>query len=451
MGQIQKPGSAQQGRGAPPGGPSGGGGGGGPKILRIGVIQSGKIVEERLVRKRENVTVGQSAKNTFVVPASNTLPRSFVLFEIRPQGYAMNFTEGMDGRIAFDVNTTPVTLAQLRGKEQKHGEMYHTLLNDRSRGKIVIGDVTILFQFVSPPPVQPRPQLPPSVRGSITQDLDWLMIGIVAFSFVTHIGFVIYLRNVDWPRKPDIEEIPDRFVQMIVPKKPEEKKVEKVDPNANKLADSKADKKKGDGDKKKPAAVRDPEAEARAAAKAADERRAKMTKDVASMGVLKILGARGEDGTIADLVKGGDPGGDADKVFAQVGGVGVAGAGEGGGLRSRGAGGTGSMRGGGGIRAAGPGEVGTGDKGAEKVVIMRGSVKDSAPVDIDGSLDPNVVANTIRSRKGAIIACYEKALKRNPSLAGKIQLHFTISSIGKVTGADIESNSLGDDEVGSCM
>ena len=34
-----------------------------PKILRIGIIQGGRIVEERLVRKRENITIGQSAKN----------------------------------------------------------------------------------------------------------------------------------------------------------------------------------------------------------------------------------------------------------------------------------------------------------------------------------------------------------------------------------------------------
>jgi TonB family protein len=237
---------------------------------------------------------------------------------------------------------------------------------------------------------------------------------------------------------------------MIVPKKEEKKVEQKVDPNANKQAEAKNEKKsKGDGDRAKgPAKPRDPEAEARAAA----ERRARLAKEVQSMGVLKILGARGEDGTIADLVKGGDAGGDADKVFAQVGGVGVAGAGSGGGLRSaKGAGGTGTAKGIGGLRASGPGEVDTGAKGSERVATMKGSVKDSAPTDIDGSLDPNVVANTIRSRKGAVIACYEKALKRNPSLAGKITLRFTISAIGKVTAADIDSNSLGDDEVGSCM
>ena len=54
------------------------------KILRIGIIQGGRIVEERLVRKRENITIGQSAKNMFVVP-SDALPRNWLLFEAERQ------------------------------------------------------------------------------------------------------------------------------------------------------------------------------------------------------------------------------------------------------------------------------------------------------------------------------------------------------------------------------
>src|SRR5262249_32421456 len=152
----------------------------------------------------------------------------------------------------------------------------------------------------------------------------------------------------------------------------------------------------GDGKKAGAKAPRDPEAEARAAA----ERRARLAADVQRMGVLKILGARGEGGTVADLVKGGDVSGDADKVFSQVGGVGGAGGGAGGGLRSaKGAGGTGSLRGGGSLRAAGPGEVGTGERGAERAVKV--VVKESAPTDVDGSLDPGVIAREIRGRLGA--------------------------------------------------
>lgn len=415
---------------------------GAPKILRIGIIQNGKIVEERLVRKRESVTIGQSTRNTFVVPASNALPRTFTIFELTPAGYALNFSDMMDGRLSLGDQV--VALPALRqGKAQKKGELWHLLLPERSRGKVVVGDVTVLFQFVTPPPVQPRPQLPPSVRSSLMQNLDWVLVAVVAASFIMHFGFVIYLRNIDWPRKPDIEEIPDRFVQMIVPKKIEEPKPVVQQEEKKEAEKKEAKKDKGDASKKAPPKPRDPEAEARAAA----ERRARLAADVQKMGVLKILGAKGENGSVADLVKGGDVSGDADKVFAQVGGVGVATTG--GGLRSKGAGGSGSLRGGGSLRASGPGEVGTGERGGERVV--KGIVKDSAPTDVDGSLDPSVIAREIRSRLGAIKACYEAGLKRNPNIGGKLQLRFEVSTVGKVTSADIENDSMHDDEVASCI
>ena len=66
--------------------------GGKPKILRIGIIQGGRIVEERLVRRRENITIGQSAKNMFVVP-SDVLPRHWLLFEVAGDRYVAHFSE----------------------------------------------------------------------------------------------------------------------------------------------------------------------------------------------------------------------------------------------------------------------------------------------------------------------------------------------------------------------
>ena len=216
-----------------------------PKILRIGIIQGGRIVEERLVRKRENITIGQSAKNTFVVP-SEALPRHWKLFELSGNRYVAHFSEGMDARIA--VGSEIISLAQLRqaGKIQRHGHSYVLPLDERSRGKIVLGDMTILFQFVTPPPPQPRPQLPASVRGSITSSVDWFFTTIAGLSFLLHLLLVVYLRNVDWPRKPDIEEIPDRFVKMVTPqpKKEEPKKEEaKTEEKTEEKAEEKAEKK----------------------------------------------------------------------------------------------------------------------------------------------------------------------------------------------------------------
>ena len=42
----------------------------------------------------------------------------------------------------------------------------------------------------------------------------------------------------------------------------------------------------------------------------------------------------------------------------------------------------------------------------------------------------------MRSRLGAIKACYDRALKHNPTLGGKIVVRFEISTVGKVTKGD---------------
>ena len=46
------------------------------KVLRIGIIRDGKIAEERLIKASQTVTVGESAKNTFVFPKTR-IPDAF--------------------------------------------------------------------------------------------------------------------------------------------------------------------------------------------------------------------------------------------------------------------------------------------------------------------------------------------------------------------------------------
>jgi hypothetical protein len=422
-----------------------------PKILRIGIIQGGRIVEERLVRKRENITIGQSAKNMFVVP-SDALPRNWLLFQVSGNQYVAHFSEGMDARIA--VGNEIISLAQLKqtGKIQKKGASFELPLSDRSRGKITLADMTILFQFVTPPIPQPRPQLPASVRGSVTSDLDWFFTIIAAVSFLVHLSLVIYLRSVDWPRKPDIEAVPDRFVQMV--KKPEEKKVEekKVEKVEEKKEEKKAEKKVEVAEKKEKKELSPEEQAKRAEDKARQdaERRARLAEQVKSTGLLKLLGANtGEGGSIADVLGKGDVDRDQEKAFQGVGGVGVASGNDQ--LRGIKSGGSGSgrvasvggLRGGGSIAGGG-----TGAAAAEKKVS--GSVRSEAPA-VDGELDPAMVAKEVRSRLGAIKACYERALKRNPTLSGKVVIHWTITQAGTVSGVDVEQDTLGDAEVASCM
>jgi outer membrane biosynthesis protein TonB len=426
-----------------------------PKILRIGIIQGGRIVEERLVRKRENITIGQSAKNMFVVP-SEALPRNWLLFEASGSQYVAHFSDGMDARIA--VGNEIISLSQLKqtGKIQKKWTSWPLPLDERSRGKISLADMTILFQFVTPPPPQPRPQLPASVRGSPLTGVDWFFTTIAAISFLLHLILIIYLRNVDWPRKPDIEAVPDRFVQMVV-KKPEEKKPEEKKVVEEKKAEEekKPEKKKGAEEEKKAAPKHEMTEEEKA--KAAEEkarldaeRRARLAEQVKSTGLLKLLGAKADgDGSIADVLGKGDVDRDQEKAFQGVGGVGVANNNDQ--LRGIKSGGSGSgrvasvggLRGGGSIAGGG-----TGAAASEKKVS--GVVKSEAPA-VDGELDPAMVAKEVRTRLGAIKACYERALKRNPNLSGKVVIHWTITQAGTVSGVDVESDTLGDAEVASCI
>jgi outer membrane biosynthesis protein TonB len=422
------------------------------KILRIGIIQGGRIVEERLVRKRENITIGQSAKNMFVV-LSDALPRNWLLFEMSGAGYVAHFSDGMDARIA--VGNEIISLSQLKqtGKIQKRGASWVLPLDERARGKITLADMTILFQFVTPPPPQPRPQLPASVRGSALSGVDWFFTTVAGLSFLLHLIFVVYLRNVDWPRKPDIEAVPDRFVQMVVKKeekKPEEKKVEvaKTEDDEKKPEE----KKKGDEDKKPKKELSDEEKAklAEAKAKADAERRARLAEQVKSTGLLKLLGAKSEaGGSIADVLGKGDVDRDQEKAFQGVGGVGVASGNDSlRGIKSGGSGSgrvadAGSLRGGAGIAGGGTGQ-GAGER------TVKAAIKTEAPA-VDGELDPNMVAKEVRSRLGAIKACYERALKRNPNLSGKVVIHWTITQAGTVSGVDVEQDTLGDAEVASCI
>jgi TonB family protein len=51
----------------------------------------------------------------------------------------------------------------------------------------------------------------------------------------------------------------------------------------------------------------------------------------------------------------------------------------------------------------------------------------------------------------AVKSCYQRALKRNPNLAGKITIRLVINTMGKVSSVYVETDSLGDPSVTSCI
>src|SRR5262249_55695394 len=88
----------------------------GPKVLRIGLVQGGKVIEERVLKQRTHVTIGPSEKSMFVTPSKN-LPPNFRLFEIVGGDYVLNYLDGMTGRIALKTGISD--LAELRSRAKR--------------------------------------------------------------------------------------------------------------------------------------------------------------------------------------------------------------------------------------------------------------------------------------------------------------------------------------------
>ena len=413
---------------------------GGPreKILRIGIILGGKIVEERLIRTRETVTIGQSAKNTFSIPAPE-LPKSWPLFSAQAGKYSLHFAEGMDGRISDGGAVQALAQLKTGGQAQRVGDRWVLPMSDAARGKVILGDMTILFQFVIAPPLQPRPQLPQSVRGRLLDRIDPYMAVVLLFSLIAHSTAIAWIYSSDTPRKPEPDEIPDRFARQLLVPPPEIKPVE-VATGPAETAKEPAKEDKGDGGEKTPKPDPRPAKEPEGGGGGGDEE-AKAREEAEARGVISMIGSKGKgQGRFGDVTDGKNPGGDLqagiDKARRDGTGVATTG-GTGGGTRGSS---TGTVGTGSGPGVAGPKE-GTGGKGVkvgEDEVKATGNVGKPV-VDDDGGLDAESVYQKIKqSYYGAVQKCYQDALKTNSALKGRVDVTITIGPAGSVTSVEVD-------------
>ena len=184
------------------------------KILRVGIIQGGKIVEERLMRRRERITIGQSPKNTFYVPISK-LPHSLSIFEVRNGDYHLVLADDLRGRISYEQQVQPVSNLRNHPNVVEKGGTPQLRLTEKNRGKIVLGDIAVLFQFVPAPPAVPKPQLPAAARGGLGQALvaESSFLFSLLGSLIFQVGFVALSLVFQTP--PDKIKKLNRYVEQL--------------------------------------------------------------------------------------------------------------------------------------------------------------------------------------------------------------------------------------------
>lgn len=428
------------------------------KILRLGVIQNGRIIEERLIRNPEPVTAGQAANNALLI-ASDTAPQHIVLFDLKNGAYLLNYTDAMGGRVAIKDTVVDLAAARQSGAAKKTAGGYALELDERSRGKVSVGDATVLFQFVNAPPLKVLPQLPANMRGNLltflanVTGLTGAFLAIFLFCVVSQGGGIGYLVLMvpPPPRTASLAEVPDRFVQIMRPEPEPEEPPPVTDDSAAEATgegvptDEPAEQAQAETDE--PSNNDSPDTrtqdvireEARQTVREQSALGALYASDSGVGPALAVVTGQ-SNRTVTDVLNG--------NIAAGAGGGIVSSTGLG---TSQGAEGTvdRAQISGGGSQVAANAEVAQNTEvaGVEvRVDIRSGDARTAG----SGSIDSSSLSSVMRQRQRDIQRCYERGLARDPELSGRFMLEFTIGSDGRVTDARLPTNELGED-VGTCI
>jgi hypothetical protein len=414
----------------------------GPKVLRIGLVQGGKVIEERVIKQRTSVTIGPSEKSMFVIP-SKAIPPNFKVFELQGGEYSLNFLDGMTGRVALKTGISDLAALKAQAKRVPMGNVqaYQVPLSDEARGKVVVGETTFLFQFVAPPPIQPKPQLPVSVRSGLASDIDWTTTIIAAFSFLFHFGAVGSIYS-DWMDPVVDDEVSVQqlleSVKQLPPPPPIEPPKETDQPATTAAAPTEAPKAsapRSSGGAKGPAAGGKPSM--------SDARAAAISNELAALDVAMVGALNSKGGATNSVLDRGDtPTGLLDGAAAAGAGVGAGGVA---GLHLGGGGG-GALRPG---SAGGGGLAGIADRGAGASKETGATAKVKGPVG-SASIGGAAVSGGSVANASAVVAgmaagfrrCYNKGLQEDPNMKGSVRITAKIGPNGEVLSVSPSGSGL---------
>ena len=170
-----------------------------PPALRLGIVLSGTVVAEQIVRDHRSFSIGQSARATVQLPLPS-LPRNWDLLALTPAGIRLRLAPGMDARISVG------DAVWTRAECDAHGEVASgattVLLPLAAHGRVDVGEVRVLFQGVRLPAAAPAIALPRALKGTLADRIDGRVAAFAAVSLVAHLGVMVAAHLNDPPGKP---------------------------------------------------------------------------------------------------------------------------------------------------------------------------------------------------------------------------------------------------------
>jgi hypothetical protein len=438
----------------------------GNPAMQVTLVWRGRTVAYQLYRRGKRITIGPHKRATLITPAVTVKAARFTLLRPRRGGYQLRLAPGMRGEIVFaqpgQAGTTAVAdLLAAPPPGRRRTALRDVRLHPGDRARVTLneaGDLHVEARFVDPPEFLPKPRNPePMLRKTAI---------ICSFVLSMFAGLFTQIWGENPPRNLVITA--ERFTKLQAPmerqRKAEARRAEE------KKRDEEADDKKKSGEEKKEKAD---EGQAKRAkeksgrigredATARDTVIPKGDKDVlrekvSKVGLLGLIGKEKQGGSgLSRLFAESN---DVEQAVAGMSGARVAvghgarGLATSGGGAGGGGTGYGKIYGAGNLDTGGRGSKGTGrgpklgDRGEREVKVSMSTGNGES----DGSLSKDQIEKVVRAHAAGIKYCYEKELQRKPSLAGNIDMFWTIQPDGAVGKASVKASSMSDAAVEGCI
>ncbi len=408
-----------------------------PKVLRLGLIHDGKVTE-RITKIGEVVSVGEDSRNLFVV-SEPKLGQRVDMFIPQREGYLMQAPEWVEGMV--QTKDGMKSLVELRANPasgtQKKGDLWVYLLDERMRGKLVIGATSILFQFVPAPPQPERALTPADFRAKWYDDEDPLFLVLLGSFSVIAASFMVWVYVTPRVDDADLANVDDAAKLLA----------KDIEPIAIEVAPTDA----GDAPSEKPkeSSEKPKETSEKQASPSPSQAKPSVDSVAKKSLLLQALGTFGEGtaGTAANML-----GDDAhameglDSALAGVSGAQQANGANLGQARSGGQGGRGDATVG--VSTA---AVGSANAGSAVVVKVKKPKIDYGNADTDvESGDGGSIPSLVRKKAGTFQSCVEAGLKQDENMTGRVSIGWTITA-GKVGNVHKVENTTGNEAIYTCF
>lgn len=424
---------------APAGGPAPAAGPRSPKVLRVAVVVDELLCDEIHQHKPGSLSVGSDYRSD-VVLFGRHVPQRHVLFDYRDGAYFLDVPAEARGKVSLGAKAFPLgALRQRFGA----GDVLRVKLPPRAKGKLLLGDSTIMFQFAAPKPLPPRLPFPVQFKPRIDEMFGSRDLSTMAVSLLTLGSYFTWAAIAEYDSTFDIDDIDERFVTaMGIKRAKDEPEPEAEEEEQDQLAEEDEEKAQKPEEKPKPEKKLD---------KPPEKFSAKAVAQARNVGIARVLGTYGGpgEGSVLDVIESTEN--DLGDLFAQ--GMSTTMLADGGAITPFIPGGEGLSLGGqvldtqGFELGDGPALERTEEKRERKVM---GRVK-STKTDVFGDLDGKSVKAQINRRLSALQFCYNQVLSTRPGLAGKMALTIGISAMGSVTSVSIDEDTVGDAKVKTCV